>query len=174
MKLKTIDVISVSCATHRDLGGYFKDDWCVSKRSNRECLTAHFFGKGDISVLEEDRILAVAAIEYLKGLALKSFQRKLSDYELKVLKIVAQLEFNPKMIGLAASIPSMYLKQLVSDNWFYKEQEIGRDSDFVGHPTKRISKPLTVQFVKHMERFDNWLTCCTDDSYNIVIFELEA
>lgn len=168
MELKTIDVISVCCAIHREAGGYFKEGY--GTRPNKVVAHGHFFGEDDLDVLEEDKVLAAKAIEYLKGLALKSFERKLSDYEKKVLKIVAELDFNPKDMGLAASIPGMYLKQSVSDDWFYKEQEIGRGSDFISQPSERITRPLTIQFVKHMEKFDKWLTCCTDEDHNIVKF----
>lgn len=168
MELKTIDVISVCCAVQRELGGYFKEGYEIT--SNKSTVSDYFFGDSDIDVLEEDRILAAKAIEYLKGLALKSFERRLSDYERLILKLVAGEDFNPKQIGLAASIPSMYLKQSVADDWYYKEQEIGRNSKFINQPNERITVPLTIQFVKKMEKFDKWLTCCTDDNQNIVKF----
>jgi len=168
MELKTINVLSVCCAVQRELGGYYKEGQINTP--NKQVIQDHFFGDGDVTVIEEDKILAAKAIEYLKGLGLKSFERKLSDYEKKVLKIVAEVDFKPNDVGLAASIPSMYIKQSVSDDWFYKEQEIGRDSEFIGQPNDRITRNLTIQFVKHMTGFDKWLTCCTDDRHNIVKF----
>jgi len=117
MKFKTIDVVSAACAIHRISGGYYKTDsehWPNTSRplwSNRRLLNEHLAIDGNfekVIITDEDTELAEKAINYLKGLGLKRFERDLSDYESKVLKLVAYEDFDlsTNYVGIAASLPA--------------------------------------------------------------------
>lgn len=107
-------------------------------------------------------------IQFLKGLAYKSLERPLSDFESNVLKIVAKPDMLTKSIGIIASLPSVYRRSLAMEEWADREAKLSRKSNFVGTLRERARLDnLTIENVRELRNGSN-LYCASDANENIV------
>jgi len=172
--MKTLDVLAASFAIHRFLGGYHKE----GNITNKLLLEQHVHESKSpfqtvLRITEHDINNAQDAISFLQCLALKKLARPLSDYEQKLLELVAKDEFNENewsSLGLTSSIPDMYTKQSSMENWDHKEQILGRNSNFVEKDGAEVFMNLTVEFTRYITKLETNLVCCTDSNNNLVKF----
>ena len=173
MEFPTKLVVAASCAIHRKNGGFYKkfDDLVLAKKkqSNSNVLYKHFFEGQDIDVIEEDHTRANEIIDYLQGLGFKALERKLTDFETNVLKCVNSDGIGKESIGIAASLPKVYLNKIESDTWSDRENQLGRNSQFVGELHERGTFNLDIEYVKFIPRTSSYLVTANCNG-NIVKF----
>jgi hypothetical protein len=161
MEFPTKLVVAASCAIHRLNDGFYKkfDDEVLAKKkkSNSNMLYKHFFEGQDIDVSKEDHSRAEQIIEYLQGLGFKALERKLTDFETNVLNFVKSESIGKDKIGIAASLPKVYLNKLDSDTWQDRENELGRNSNFIGNLHERGTFDLIIEYVKFIPRTGSYL-----------------
>ena len=173
MQFPTKLVVAASCAIHRLNGGFFKkfDDDVLSdkKKSNSSLLYKHFFEGEDVKVLKEDHARAEEIIDYLQGLGFKALERKLTDFESNVLKFVQSESVGKESIGIAASLPKVYLNKLEADTWQDRENQLGRNSGYLGNLNERGTFDLDIEFIKFIPRTGSYLVTANSNG-NIVKF----
>lgn len=168
------EVVAASCAIHRENNGFYKKyQQCVldgDKRSNSNILYAYFFENEEIEITDEDKELANKVIEYLKGLGFKALERKLTSFESNVLEFVSAEHVPRNSLGIAASLPDVYLNKMVSDRWAEREAELGRTSEFLGVPNERSSFTATVEFVRFIPSTGSYIVTASVDNRHILKF----
>jgi len=173
MQFPTKLVVAASCAIHRLNGGFFKkvDDKVLrkEKKSNSSLLYKHFFEGEDVKVLNEDHTRAEEIIDYLQGLGFKALERKLTDFESNVLKFVQSESIGKESIGIAASLPKVYLNKLEADGWQDRENQLGRQSNYVGNLHERGTFDLDIEFIRYIPRTGSYLVTANSNG-NIVKF----
>ena len=147
-KFSTLNVIEVACAAHRKNKGFIKSgmqDEGVTP--NSAMLYSHFLGKLNkeigkheykkLKVTPQDQTTAVEVIDYLTGLSFKALERKLTDFEHNVLSVITSETIGKESIGIAASLPKVYLNKQLQDIWADRENELARVSEYVGKTRER-------------------------------------
>lgn len=174
MEFDTKEVIAVSCAVHRENKGFYKkfDQEVVynGRTSNSAMLYAHFFEDKKVDVINADRVEADKIIEYLKGLAFKALERKLTDFESNVLKFVSAQSIGKDMMGIAASLPKVHKNKVESDQWTDREIELGRTSEYVGELHSRNKFTATVEFLKYIPKTSSYLVTASVNNKDILKF----
>lgn len=169
------EVISVACAAHRKNGFVKKADTYFAqddqpKVSNSSMLYQHFYGDNKIEVLECDREQSEQVIDYLTGLTFKAFDRELTDFEANTLRLVTSKEIDNKSLGIAASLPKVFLNKQEQDVWLTREQELADTSEFVGKLNSRCNFDLVIENVRYIKNTGSSLYCCSESGKNIVKF----
>ena len=166
------DVMAVSCAVHRLNKGFIKkgEDFGENQKSNSSFLYGHFCEGTLVSVTEEDKKLGAEVVEYLQGLGFKALERNLSDFERKVLGLVTSDVCDKTTLGIAASLPNVYLNKVKSDDWTDRERELGRTSEYVGTPSTRCEFVATVEFMRYIPSTGSHLVTCSVEGKHIVKF----
>ena len=174
MQFKVIDVISAAVAINRFNGGFVKSsDMSSDKKPNSKLLYSYFLdsaNKPDVVVTNEDVNFAMEIIEYLKGLGFKAIERKLTDFESNVLKLITAEETGKDKIGIAASLPKVYQNKIDQDTWSTRENELASNSQFEGTLHKRHNFELTVENVRYIASVGSSLFCTSSANRNIVKF----
>lgn len=177
MKFPVIEIISTSVAIHRMNGGFVKThsfrEEDSEKTPNSKLLYSYFLDskkKPNVTVTQEDTNKAMEIIEYLKGLGFKAIERKLTDFESNVLKLVTAEEISKDKIGIAASLPKVYQNKLDQDTWSIRENELANQSDFEGELHKRGNFELTVENVRYIASVGSTLFCTCSSKGNIIKF----
>ena len=123
-------ILAASNAAHRLNGGFVKKyDTTEGQESNSSLLYKHFFQGKDLAVEDQDYVMADEIVDYLKGLGIKAMERDLTEFELNVLKFVTSDVAGKDKIGIAASLPKVFLNKMDSDSWEDRERELGRTSE---------------------------------------------
>jgi|TARA_R110000850_G_scaffold25185_1_gene72874 hypothetical protein len=166
------DVIAVSCAIQRLNKGFVKkgEDLGDHQKSNSSFLYEHFCEGTIVSVLDEDTALAVEVTEYLTGLGFKALERNLTDFERKVLGLVTSDTVDKTTLGIAASLPNVYLNKVNSDEWSDRERELGKTTDYVGVEATRCEFTVKVEFMRFIPSTGSHLVTCSVDNKNIIKF----
>lgn len=166
------DVMAVSCAVQRLNKGFVKKDEALleHQKSNSSFLYEHFCEGTIVTVSDEDKKLGAEVVEYLQGLGFKALERNLSDFERKVLALVTSDTVDKTTLGIAASLPNVYLNKVKSDDWSDRERELGRTSDFVGVESTRCDFVATVEFMRFIPSTGSHLVTCSVDGKHIVKF----
>lgn len=174
------EVVAVACAVHRKQGFVKKgslyqpvqdDD---KKTPNVNYLYSHFCNNDRFSVQPCDVADAEAIVEYLKGLAFKAFERKLTEFENNVLKFVNSSTVRKDMLGIAASLPNVYQTKLIADQWTDREIELGRSSNFVGTVRQSSVFSLKIENIRNIVKTNSCLVSCSENNANIVKFFFNA
>lgn len=166
------DVIAVSCAVQRLNNGFVKKGDSDEGKSNSSFLYDHFCEGTGVTVTEEDTILAQEVIEYLQGLGFKALERNLTDFERKVLGLVTSDTIDKTTLGIAASLPNVYLNKVKADSWADRERELGASSEFVGTPSTRCDFIATVEFMRYIPSTGSHIVTTSVDNQHIVKFFL--
>lgn len=172
----TLEVISVSCAIHRINNGFISkqavqlDKKHEGKKANSDLLYSYFFSENKIAILQEDRDLAVEVIDYLKGLSFKAIERELTDFESNVLKLVNTVEIGKDKIGMASSLPRVYINKIDQDNWTSRETQLSTTSQAIGELNSRSSFDATVEYVRYIPKTMSYLISCSVDNKHILKF----
>lgn len=170
-QFSVIEVISTSCTIHRLQKGFVKKDPFDNRTSNSDLLYKHFFSDEKVNVNKKDRETAEDVIEYLKGLGFKALERGLTDFEKKVLKFVTSQYITKESLGIAASLPNVYFSKLKSDDWNYREKELGRTSRFQGTPNTRCKfNNIKIEFIKYIPSTGSHLVTSSIDDKHIIKF----
>ena len=166
------DVMAVSCAIQRLNKGFVKkgDNLGEHQKSNSSFLYGHFCEGTLVSMSAEDRKLGKEVIEYLCGLGFKALERNLSDFERKVLSLVTSDTCDKTTLGIAASLPNVYLNKVKSDDWADRERELGKTTDYVGVEATRCEFIATVEFMRFIPSTGSHLVTCSVDNKNIIKF----
>lgn len=168
------EVMTASCAAHRVNGFVKKGDLnrydAQPARANSTMLYDHFYGNNKLDITAADSKLSDDVIEYLKGLSFKAVERNLTDFEANTLKLVTAETINHKSLGIAASLPSVYLNKLQQDVWAGRENELAENSEYVGTLHQRGEFELTVENIRYIKTTGAYLYCCSESNKNIVKF----
>lgn len=174
MEFKVLDIVSAAVAISRFNGGFVKSsDNMSDKRPNSKLLYSFFLdseNKPDVEVNNEDTAQALEIIEYLKGLGFKAIERKLTDFESNVLKLITSETAGKDKIGIAASLPKVYQNKLDQDTWSERENILATQSEFEGPLHQRHNFTLTVENVRYIASVGSTLFCTSSDNGNIVKF----
>lgn len=163
------EVMAASCAAHR-VNGFVKKNSFSDSKPNSRLLYDHFYGEEKLTVTDADREQALEVIDYLKGLTFKAFERSLTDFEENVLKLVTAEEVDNKSLGIAASLPKVYLNKQDQDVWELRERELAESSEYVGELRKRGEFTLVVENIRYIKTTGASLYCCSESGKNIVKF----
>lgn len=180
-KFSTINVIEVACAAHRKNKGFVKSGMQEEGVTpNSAMLYSHFLGKLNketgkheykkLKVIPQDQTTALEVIDYLTGLSFKALERKLTDFEHNVLTVITSETIGKDSIGIAASLPKVYLNKQVQDVWADRENELARVSEYVGTVNSRCPFTLKVENVRYINSVGSSLVCCSENGQNIVKF----
>tara|TARA_B110000858_G_scaffold182476_1_gene221933 strand:- start:229 stop:867 length:639 start_codon:yes stop_codon:yes gene_type:complete len=164
-----LDVIAASCAIHRTNGFVKKGE---AEKSNSSFLYDHFCEGTAITVIDKDITLAKEVIDYLQGLGFKALERNLTEFERKTLGLVTSDTIDKTTLGIAASLPNVYLNKVNSDIWTDRERELGATSDYVGEASTRCNFDVTVEFMRFIPSTGSYLVTCSIDNKHIIKFFL--
>lgn len=173
---KVMDVVAVACAVHRMQGFVkkinimYRSEDEKNKQPNVTYLYNHFCNNNLFPIQACDIEDAEAIVEYLKGLAFKCFERKLTEFENNVLRFVNCDTVGKDQLGIAASLPNVYHSKLIADQWAEREFELGRTSNFVGTLKSRGVFSLKVENIRYIAKTFSSLISCSESNANIVKF----
>ena len=139
-------------------------------KANSRMLYDHFFGTEQLAITEEDRFQAIDVIDYLEGLSFKAFERELTDFEQNVLKLVTADMADRTELGIAASLPKVYLNKLDQDTWEVRERELAETSEYVGTVRTRCDFDLVIENIRYIKTTGASLYCCSVDGKHVVKF----
>jgi len=167
-------ILAASNAAHRLNGGFIKkyDTIGSDKECNSGLLYKHFFQGVDLAIEDQDYVMADEIVDYLKGLGIKAMERELTEFEMNVLKFVTSDVAGKDKIGIAASLPKVFLNKMESDGWEDRERELGKTSQYVGElHTRHTFKNAKVEYVRYIPRtMSNLITCSIDNKHIIKFF----
>ena len=176
MDLKILEVLSASCSAYAFNKGFVKKDQVrfdkkyEGKSSNSDLLYSHFFSEDKLTISEKDTDLAVEIIDYLKGLSFKAIERELTDFERNVLKLVTSESIQKAQIGIASSLPKVYLNKIEQDRWTDRENDLSRTSDKLGTLHQREEFVALVEFVRFIPRTMSYIVTCSVENKHILKF----
>ena len=169
------EVMAAACAAHR-VNGFVKKHEAnrhaePPRYANSTLLYSHFYDQDKLDVTDADRIQAIDVIDYLKGLSFKAFERELTDFEQNVLKLVTSDMADSGSLGIAASLPKVFLNKVEQDTWEMRERELSEASEYAGTEKTRCAFDLVVENVRYIKTTGAYLYCCSVyDTKNIVKF----
>tara|TARA_B100000927_G_scaffold287538_1_gene280602 strand:+ start:1012 stop:1686 length:675 start_codon:yes stop_codon:yes gene_type:complete len=170
------DVVAVSCAAHRINEGFIKKDQIRFDKKyekstcNSDMLYNYFFTDKKFDVNNSDKEQATEVIDYLKGLSFKAIERELTEFESNVLKLVSSTEITKDKLGIAASLPKVYLNKVEQDGWTSRELELSRTSEKVGKLHQRERFEGIVEFTRYIPRTMSYIVTCSIDDKHILKF----
>ena len=139
-------------------------------KANSRMLYDHFFGTEQLDITEADRFQAIDVIDYLQGLSFKAFERNLTDFEQNVLKLVTADVADSSELGIAASLPKVFLNKQDQETWETRERELTFTSDYVGTLHSRCDFDLVIEHIRTIKTTGANLYCCSVDGQHIVKF----
>lgn len=180
-KFSTAEVLAVSCAIHEHLGGYLTKTDSVTNRlldhtdtprlANSELLYAHFFQAPQVQVNDYHRVMAEQVSNYIKGLAFKTFQRQLSEYEKSLLLLVNAAEVTASQLGIGAGVPNMYFENIRSEAWNRREAELAPGTAFFGEPGDSVNLTSKLEYWKIIPRtHSTFMIASVKDQYILKFF----
>jgi len=170
------EVLAVSCAAHRINEGFIKKDQVRFDKKfekticNSDLLYNYFFTDKKFKVIEEDKTTATEVKEYLAGLSFKALERQLTEFESNVLKLVSSPEIAKDKLGIAASLPKVYLNKVDQDTWTDREMELSRTSEKIGKLHTREKINATVEFTRYIPRTMSYIVTCSVNDQHILKF----
>ena len=170
------DVLAVSCAAHRINDGFIKKDQVRFDKKfeksicNSDLLYNYFFTDKKFKVIDEDKTTAREVKEYLTGLSFKALERTLTEFESNVLKLVSSTTIAKDKLGIAASLPKVYLNKVDQDTWTDKEMQLSRTSLKVGTLHERERIVATVEFTRYIPRTMSYIVTCSVNDKHILKF----
>jgi len=177
------EVVAVACAIFREHGYKKKSDIAYAtvvsgesstevQKSNSQLIYSHFFNPQTWSanVAEQDQNTAKEIVEYLQGLSFKTMERGLTDFETNVLKFVTSTEVGKDSLGIAASLPKIYLNKLEQDKWEVRESELASHSEYLGVLKTRGEFEVMIENVRYIARTGSHLYCASVDGKHILKF----
>ena len=174
MSFPVSELMAAACAAHR-VNGFVKKHEArpyeePPVKANSRMLYDHFFGTEQLVITEDDRFQAIDVIDYLKGLSFKAFERNLTDFEQNVLKLVTADMADRSELGIAASLPKVYLNKLDQDTWEVRERELAETSEYVGTVHTRCDFDLVIENIRYIKTTGASLYCCSVDGQHVVKF----
>jgi len=170
------EVLAVSCAAHRINDGFIKKDQVRFDKKyekttcNSDMLYNYFFTDKKFKVLDEDKTTATEVKEYLAGLSFKALERQLTEFESNVLKLVSSSDIAKDKLGIAASLPKVYLNKVVQDGWTDREMVLSRTSEKIGKLHQREKIIATVEFTRYIPRTMSYIVTCSVKDQHILKF----
>ena len=170
------EVLAVSCAAHRINDGFIKKDQVRFDKKyekttcNSDMLYNYFFTDKKFKVLDEDKTTATEVKEYLAGLSFKALERQLTEFESNVLKLVSSSDIAKDKLGIAASLPKVYLNKVEQDGWTDREMVLSRTSEKIGKLHQREKIIATVEFTRYIPRTMSYIVTCSVRDQHILKF----
>lgn len=170
------EVLAVSCAAHRLNDGFIKKDQVRFDRKfekstcNSDMLYNYFFTDKKFKVLDEDKTQANEVKEYLAGLSFKALERTLTEFESNVLKLVSSDVIEKDKLGIAASLPKVYMNKVEQDNWTDREMDLSRTSEKIGTLHQREKIDAVVEFTRYIPRTMSYIVTCSVKNQHILKF----
>ncbi len=170
------EVLAVSCAAHRLNDGFIKKDQVRFDRKfekstcNSDMLYNYFFTDKKFKVLDEDKTQANEVKEYLAGLSFKALERTLTEFESNVLKLVSSDVIEKDKLGIAASLPKVYMNKVEQDNWTDREMDLSRTSEKIGTLHQRERIDAVVEFTRYIPRTMSYIVTCSVKNQHILKF----
>mgnify|MGYP001171013999 FL=1 len=170
------EVLAVSCAAHRINDGFIKKDQVRFDRKyekstcNSDLLYNFFFTDKKFKITDADKTTATEVKEYLTGLSFKALERELTEFESNVLKLVSSKEIAKDKLGIAASLPKVYLNKVDQDNWTDREMQLSRTSQNIGTLHQREKIEATVEFTRYIPRTMSYIVTCSVKDQHILKF----
>lgn len=170
------EVLAVSCAAHRINDGFIKKDQVRFDKKyekttcNSDMLYNYFFTDKKFKVLDEDKTTAIEVKEYLSGLSFKALERQLTEFESNVLKLVSSSDIAKDKLGIAASLPKVYLNKVEQDGWTDREMVLSRTSEKIGKLHQREKIIATVEFTRYIPRTMSYIVTCSVRDQHILKF----
>jgi len=170
------EVLAVSCAAHRINDGFIKKDQVRFDKKyekttcNSDMLYNYFFTDKKFKVLDEDKTTATEVKEYLAGLSFKALERQLTEFESNVLKLVSSSDIAKDKLGIAASLPKVYLNKVEQDGWTDREMVLSRTSEKIGKLHQREKIIATVEFTRYIPRTMSYIVTCSVKDQHILKF----
>ena len=170
------EVLAVSCAAHRINDGFIKKDQVRFDKKyekvtcNSDMLYNYFFTDKKFKVLDEDKTTATEVKEYLAGLSFKALERQLTEFESNVLKLVSSSNIAKDKLGIAASLPKVYLNKVEQDGWTDREMVLSRTSEKIGKLHQREKIIATVEFTRYIPRTMSYIVTCSVRDQHILKF----
>jgi|TARA_R110002153_G_scaffold114570_1_gene257368 hypothetical protein len=174
--LNILEVLSASCSAFALNNGFIKKDQIrydkkyEGKLSNSDLLYSHFYSEDKLTIEDKDTDLAVEIIDYLKGLSFKAIERELTDFERNVLKLVTSETIKKEQIGIAASLPKVYLNKLEQDRWTDRENTLSKTSTKLGKLHERQTFEAYIEFIRYIPRTMSYIVTCSIDDKHILKF----
>lgn len=178
-KFPVSDVLAVSCAIHRQLGGFLSKTESMILQlhndpayqpANSDLLYQHFYGDTQVEVTDADRVQAQQVSDYIKGLAFKTFQRQLSDYEKNMLLMVNATAVSASQLGVSAGMPKMYSENFRAENWNQREAQLAPVSEFMGKLGDSLSITGVLEYWKVIPRTHSTFMIVSVDQKHILKF----
>ena len=170
------EVLAVSWAAHRINDGFIKKDQVRFDKKyekttcNSDMLYNYFFTDKKFKVLDEDKTTAIEVKEYLSGLSFKALERQLTEFESNVLKLVSSSDIAKDKLGIAASLPKVYLNKVEQDGWTDREMVLSRTSEKIGKLHQREKIIATVEFTRYIPRTMSYIVTCSVRDQHILKF----
>ena len=170
------EVLAVSCAVHRLNNGFIKKDQVRFDKKyekyicNSDMLYNYFFTDKKFEVIEEDKLTANEVKEYLTGLSFKALERTLTEFESNVLKLVSSDDIPKDKLGIAASLPKVFLNKVEQDKWTDRETELSRTSEKIGKLHNRERFNAKVEFTRYIPRTMSYIVTCSVKNMHILKF----
>ena len=170
------EVLAVSCAVHRLNNGFIKKDQGRFDKKyekyicNSDMLYNYFFTDKKFEVIEEDKLTANEVKEYLTGLSFKALERTLTEFESNVLKLVSSDDIPKDKLGIAASLPKVFLNKVEQDKWTDRETELSRTSEKIGKLHNRERFNAKVEFTRYIPRTMSYIVTCSVKNMHILKF----
>lgn len=165
------EVIVTSCAIQRINGGFIKKGFDTEeKKANSSYLYKHFCEGDKVEITDTDRAMASEVVDYLRGLGFKALERTLTDFEKKVLHFVTSSTVDKSTLGIAASLPNVYLNKVTSDAWTDRERKLGFTSEYQGNPNTRCNFTVKVEFIKYIPATESHLVTTSIDEKHLLKF----
>ena len=170
------EVLAVSCAVHRLNNGFIKKDQVRFDKKyekyicNSDMLYNYFFTDKKFEVIEEDKLTANEVKDYLAGLSFKALERTLTEFETNVLKLVSSDNIPKDKLGIAASLPKVFLNKVEQDKWTDRETELSRTSEKLGKLHNRERFNAKVEFTRYIPRTMSYIVTCSVKNKHILKF----
>ena len=170
------EVLAVSCAVHRLNNGFIKKDQVRFDKKyekyicNSDMLYNYFFTDKKFEVIEEDKLTANEVKDYLAGLSFKALERTLTEFESNVLKLVSSDNIPKDKLGIAASLPKVFLNKVEQDKWTDRETELSRTSEKLGKLHNRERFNAKIEFTRYIPRTMSYIVTCSVKNEHILKF----
>ena len=97
-------------------------------------------------------------------------ERTLTEFESNVLKLVSSPDIAKDKLGIAASLPKVYLNKVDQDSWTDREMELSRTSEKIGKLHQREKIYATVEFTRYIPRTMSYIVTCSVSNQHILKF----
>lgn len=171
------DLLTVSVAVDRHLGGFIRRDYAVGEVYNFKVIMDYITNADDpvmpdIEITDDDCELAEKIKEYFSGLVFKALTRQLTSFEKVVVDVVTgdHKKLLRRDLGAVCSLPSIYRKNLIDDAWAIRENNLRETAGPEGVMGHRHRYHGEIVHLRKMTKTNSTLVVILTEKNNIVKF----